>query len=159
EGEGKGATFTVRLPIRHHRESPVPATGESAERPEQPAVELDTHALDGVTALVVDDDADARVLAKSILERCGAEGRGAKSASEALGQLTTSRPDVIISDIGMPNVDGYDFLMTARRRGIAVPAIALTAYAREEDRQKSLQAGYQGFVAKPLNLGEFVSAV
>ena len=127
--------------------------------------------LDGIEAqtfgdfevLVVDDEADTCELLSSVLSRCGAQVTAASSASEGFKLFKLVRPDVMVSDIGMPLEDGYELIRKVRALpeagGGKVPAVALTAYARSEDRMRALHAGYQMHVAKPIELGELVSIV
>ncbi len=114
--------------------------------------------LDGLTILVVDDEPDTRELLKQGLEFCGANVRLAGSAAEALKALQGNLPDIMISDIGMPGVDGYDLIRQIRdlqtEHGRRVAAIALTAYTRVEDRLQALRAGYDMHVPKPVELTE-----
>jgi CheY-like chemotaxis protein len=113
--------------------------------------------------LVVDDDADTLQVLAAMLEQCGAVVRVTGSASEALRTLEGWRPDVLVSDIGMPGEDGYDLIRKVRAlpagRGGAVPAVALTAYAKPEDREQALSAGYQLHVPKPAEPTELAAAV
>jgi len=162
-GKGQGAKFTVKLPPmtiyenerRQDRVHPaardVYPVGDCPER------------LDGLKVLVVDDEADTRELLRHVLERCGAEVTAAGSAEDALDLVKQSRPDILISDIGMPGEDGYQLIRKVRalppERGGKVPAIALTAYARTEDRLQVLRAGYQMHVAKPVEVTELVAIV
>jgi len=118
--------------------------------------------LGGVHVLVVDDEADARQLIQRILEDRGATVATAASGEEALRLLQTSQPDVLIGDIGMPGVDGYQLIRQIRaneKKGRRMPAVALTAFARSEDRKTALLAGYQSHVAKPFDLAELVIVV
>jgi len=155
-GEGKGAAFIVRLPL-------VLVDG-GEERPEEdaasaPAALPDLH---GTHVLVVDDEADARDLVRNVLESQRARVTTLASADEALEFLEASRPDVIISDVGMAGVDGYQMMRTFRERepkGRTVPALALTAFARSEDRKRAMLAGYQAHLAKPFDIAEFVLIV
>ncbi|HYH84090.1 MAG TPA: PAS domain S-box protein [Pyrinomonadaceae bacterium] len=160
-GEGKGATFIVKLPV-----APIYQQNNLADRVHPAA--RDTHAsfdcperLDGLKVLVVDDEADARDLLRVGLAQCGAEVRTVGSAQEALEAFEKEIPDLLISDIGMPVQDGYGLIKRVRElpaeRGGRVPAIALTAYARTEDRLKSLRAGYQMHVPKPVELAELIT--
>jgi len=107
-----------------------------------------------VRVLVVDDEADARDLLKMILQHYGAEVRAAKSTAEGLGLLKSWLPDVLVSDIGMPGQDGYALIREVRslssEHGGATPAVALTAFARSEDRLKALRAGFHTHIAKPV---------
>jgi CheY-like chemotaxis protein len=113
--------------------------------------------------LVVDDEEDARDLLAAVLGRCGAEVLTASSAGEALVAFGEQKPDVLVSDIGMPGEDGYELIRKVRtlsaERGGRTPALALTAYAREEDRERALSAGYQAHVAKPVEPTELAAAV
>jgi CheY-like chemotaxis protein len=162
-GEGLGASFIVTLPLL-----PLRVTDRGLRVEKQSSLNSAVHSapsaiLAGVRVLVVDDDEDAREMIRLTLERCGAEARVAVSVVEALRVLDEWRPDVIVSDIGMPEEDGYDLIRRVRARdagsGGRIPAVALTAYAREEDRQRALEAGYQMHVAKPVEPLELTSAL
>jgi CheY-like chemotaxis protein len=113
--------------------------------------------------LVVDDEPDARALVQSVLEDGGAIVTVAKSAAEGLAAIASGLPDVIVSDIGMPEADGYEFVRRLRQlpreKGGRIPAVALTAYARAEDRRKALLAGFQNHAAKPVDPQELVVVV
>jgi CheY-like chemotaxis protein len=115
--------------------------------------------LAGVSILVVDDEPDSRQLAARLFEDRGAVVTTSASAHEALELATTRRFDVIVSDIGMPGRDGYELMKDCRARGVTTPAIALTAYARREDRTQALSSGYQAHVAKPVEAAELLAAV
>jgi CheY-like chemotaxis protein len=119
--------------------------------------------LDGLKVLVVDDEADTRELLSVVLRRCGAEVVTANSAVEARDLLESSRPDVLISDIGMPGEDGYELIRRIRalsvEKGGKIPAVALTAYARTEDRLRVLRSGYQMHLPKPVEVSELVAIV
>ena len=160
-GEGKGATFTVSLPI-----TPLYQVDSSGGRVHPAARELlppdnPTDRLDGLHILVVDDESDTRELLKQGLEYCGAKVEVAGSASDAIDSLASFVPDILISDIGMPGDDGYDFIRKVRElpaeRGGKIAAIALTAYTRIEDRLHALRAGYDMHVPKPVELAELVA--
>jgi PAS domain S-box-containing protein len=154
EGEGKGAEFVVELPVSvtTRRASSVdrtkvePSVGESL-RGAMPV-------LDGLRILFVDDERDAREVVSAILHQTGAEVATASNVEEALPMLESFKPDILISDIGMPGEDGYSLIRKVRAlpadRGGAVPAIALTAFARTQERLNVLSAGYQMHVPKPL---------
>jgi CheY-like chemotaxis protein len=120
-------------------------------------------ALRGIRVLAVDDEADARHLLKAVLEQCGAEVRTCGSAGEALAALEEYRPDVLVSDIGMPEEDGYFLIRKVRaltaESGGRTPAVALTAYARIEDRLQALSAGYNMHVPKPVEPAELAVVV
>jgi CheY-like chemotaxis protein/anti-sigma regulatory factor (Ser/Thr protein kinase) len=162
EGEGQGSTFTVMLPITPlYQVDPSGGRVHPAARDLLPEFADCTDRLDGLRVLVVDDEADTRELLKQGLEYCGAQVSLAASAAEALDTLMANVPDVLISDIGMPGVDGYDLIKQVRnlppQRGGKVPAIALTAYTRTEDRLQSLRAGYDMHVPKPVELAELIA--
>ena len=119
----------------------------------------DEQTLTGIKVLVVDDDSDARDVLRRILVQHGAEVCVAKSAREGYSTLGTFAPDVLVSDIGMPDEDGYQFIKGLRSRGVSAPALALTAYARTDDRLRALASGYQNHVAKPVEPVELVRTV
>jgi PAS domain S-box-containing protein len=161
EGEGKGATFVVSLPI-----APVYQVDPSAGRVHPGARDLlppndVTDRLDELKILVVDDEPDTRELLRQGLEYCGATVSVAGSAAEAVEAIMAKLPDILISDIGMPGVDGYNLIRQIRRlpaaNGGKLPAIALTAYTRTEDRLQALRAGYDMHVPKPVELAELVA--
>ena len=162
-GAGQGSTFTVRLPVvpvyQMDRDG---ARVHPSARNVLPEME-DSDRLDRMVILVVDDEPDARDLLKAGLEHCGARVIVAASATEAFGAIGLQIPDVLISDIGMPGEDGYDLIRKLRllpaKQGGRVPAIALTAYARVEDRLRALRSGYQMHVPKPVELAELVAVV
>ena len=157
EGEGLGSVFTVRLPLA--MAAAVPESQDAPEFAQGPLADL----LEGLQVLVVDDEADARDVVQRLLEDAGAQVKTAETANEALTILNEGlAPDIILSDIGMPDQDGYDFMR--RVRGMAgdiaeVPAAALTALARVEDRKRALMAGYQTHLAKPVDPSELVAMV
>jgi signal transduction histidine kinase/CheY-like chemotaxis protein len=162
EGKDKGATFIVQLPLMVTRRD---LTGTTRRHPTAGgAGSLDAHpSLEGLRILVVDDEADARDMLRAVLELCGAEVTTAESAEAALEIIGRSRPDVLISDIGMPLEDGYSFIAKVRATEAGqderIPAIALTAYARVEDRVRALNAGFQVHVPKPIEPVELVAVV
>jgi PAS domain S-box-containing protein len=162
-GEGAGTVFTVQLPI-----TAVHRSTDSGERLHpHPAKTLSSDFkisdLAGIKVLVVDDEADARDLFKRVLADCGAEVLTVASAGEALVVVETERPHVLLSDIGMPDIDGFELLRRVRAlgpaRGGTLPAIALTAFARSEDRTRALRAGFLVHVAKPVEPAELVATV
>jgi PAS domain S-box-containing protein len=161
EGTGKGSRFVVTFPAR----AVVPAVAP-APRPPSPssaALEEAAPALDGLSVLVVDDEEDARAIVAEILRARGAEVRLAASASEALAAFEAARPDVIVSDIGMPETDGYALIRRIRGlpadRGGRTPAVALTAYARGEDARRAFSAGYQMHLVKPVEPARLATVV
>ncbi len=120
-------------------------------------------ALEGVRVLVIDDEQDARQVISAVLTHSGAEVHACDSASDAMKELEGWTPDVIMSDISMPGEDGYDLIRRVRslpdKRGRSIPAAALTAYARDEDRERALAAGFQKHIAKPVRSVELVGVV
>jgi PAS domain S-box-containing protein len=163
-GKNRGATFTVELPRMAVHEEPRRGRGRAhATALQAAAQEFARVDLTAVRVLVVDDDADARELLALVLANCGAEIVTAAGAEEALSAVERVRPHVIISDVGMPGVDGYELLSRVRAlghaRGGSVPAIALTAFARSEDRTRALRAGFLLHVAKPVEPAELAAAV
>jgi CheY-like chemotaxis protein len=154
DGEGKGATFVIELPIVTLHDSFSGAVFDSS-----PERALDSACLIGMRVLAVDDEPDALVMLRRILEERGAFVGSAPSAEAALAMLGDETFDCIISDIGMPFCDGYAFIAEVRRRGIQVPAIALTAFTRHEDQVQTRKAGYQAHVCKPMEAGQLLSAI
>ena len=161
-GEGQGASFVVSLPI-----AAVVSSGAEARRAVRDfradgTFERPTH-LRGLRVLVVDDEEDARGLVATVLEDCGCQVVAAASVREALEQLAQHRPDLLLSDIGMPEQDGYDLIRLVRAlprdSGGDIPAAALTAYARPEDRRRMLNAGFSIHLAKPVEPAELVAVV
>jgi len=157
-GEGQGATFTVMLPLikpegaikdELHKSSSLRLQGSSL--------------LQGLQVLVVDDEADTREFVAFLLEDSGAVVKSVSSASEALKAIEANKPDVLVSDIGMPEEDGYTLLSTIRFihpiLAKQMKAIALTAYAREEDRKQALKAGFQVHISKPIDPTNLIAAV
>ena len=156
-GEGHGATFTVRLPLArvvHHR-----ASGDA----QLASTGKDPGSLDGLSVLVVDDDEDTRRVMTAYLEAHQATVRTAASAADALVFLRRERIDVLLADVAMPGEDGYSLIRKLRAepasRAATIPAAALTAFAREEDRVAALEAGFQMHLAKPIDVGSLIAAV
>lgn len=171
EGEGRGASFTVHLPLIERREpketqrwnngkmlapSPPPAP-QPARAPTLP------HPLSGLRVLVVDDDDDTRELIAFILEQYQVQVTQAASASEALAAIARQQPDILLSDISMPDEDGYSLIRQVRtleaQKGGHIPAVALTAFASTKERTQALGAGFQMHVSKPVEASELVSIV
>jgi PAS domain S-box-containing protein len=161
-GTGQGATFTFHLPLiavyaepDPERRRPRAALDES-----KPLAEI---RLSNVHVLVVDNESDARHLVKRVLEMAGATVSMAASASEALERIAVARPNVLVCDIGMPDEDGYSLIRRLRAlegsQERALPAIALTAYARSEDRTKAIRSGFQNHLAKPVEPAELLAVV
>jgi CheY-like chemotaxis protein len=162
-GVGKGATFVVSLPLTVFH--PPPEEGER-EHPKSKAGELPVPpaiSLEGIRILAVDDDADARNLLKVLLESAGATTYLASSAREGMQQLLRRPVDVLICDVGMPETDGYTLMRQIRtlddRQKNGVAAVALTAYARLEDRMAAIQAGFQNHLPKPVEPSELLAVV
>jgi CheY-like chemotaxis protein len=162
EGPGRGATFRVQLPLMivHPTDDAIERTHPTAETPRPAAPPL---SLAGVRVLSVDDDGDALALVRDVLEAAGATVITADSAEKALQALAQDVPDVMVTDLGMPTMDGFGLIEAIRAsadgaiRGL--PAAALTAYARSEDRTRALRSGFQMHLAKPIDPAELVAAV
>ncbi len=162
-GPEQGATFTIALPVAPvYHVDPNGSQVHPIARNRLPPADYSAR-LDGLEILVVDDEHDTRELLRTSLVECGAHVTVAGSVNEAFAAFATSVPDVLISDIGMPEDDGYELIRRLRalplEGGGKVPAIALTAYARVEDRLKALRAGFQMHVPKPVELAELVTVV
>jgi CheY-like chemotaxis protein len=159
-GEGQGSTFVVMLPLVIHADAlrpprVHPTSGELDEAVPMPK-------LDAVKVLIVDDEAESLELVQRVLEGQGASIVRARSGPEALRLLETSEPDVLISDIGMPGMDGYQFMKRLRAsepQNRRIPSLALTAFARPDDRKLAILAGYQAHLAKPFDMAELVIVV
>jgi signal transduction histidine kinase/ActR/RegA family two-component response regulator len=165
QGRGKGATFAVAFPLLTTsacRGAGFELTGVGNQPYSRPAEDLS-----GLRVMIVDDESDAREVIAAMLEHCGAEVIAACSTAEAVdvlaGAANGSRPDVLVSDIGMPGEDGIDLIAKVRalgpERGGDIPAIALTAYARAEDRARVLAAGFQRHIAKPVEPSTLAAAI
>jgi len=161
-GENQGATFIIELPMAVIQN----ANGDALEHAAGisgagEAIELPM--LQGVRVLVVDDEPDAREMLKRVLERRQAKVVMAGNGMQALDVLRQERPDVIVSDIGMPDLDGYEMIRLVRslpgEHGGRTPAIALTAFARSEDRRRAMLAGFQVHIAKPVEAAELIATV
>jgi PAS domain S-box-containing protein len=161
-GEGQGSTFTVRLPLVTTYSEASSVSHAPTAAPEDTWLD-NSPRLDGLHVLVVDDEADARELVATVLQEAGATVIAVSSATSALTALPTVQPHVLISDIGMPDEDGYTLIRKVRglseEQGGRVPAVALTAYAREEDRRRALMMGFQTHVSKPVNPSDLVVVV
>jgi len=163
-GSGQGATFNVQLPLAQLPDADFglrleeSAPKKSASRKAQPAT------LEGLRVLVVDDEQDALAFIQTVLEKQGAEVLAARSVRSALEALENFKPDVLVSDIGMPDEDGYALIRQVRAReqaqeGGAIPAVAVSAYVGEENRRQALESGFQLHVAKPVDPEELVAVV
>ena len=168
-GVGQGTTFRVRLPLRVLRsegggaDEPDHRHPRTGANPPTPSGLPERLRLRGVKVLVVDDEADARGLVRRLLEDREASVRTAGSTAEAMELFLAERPDVLVSDVGMPGEDGYSLIRRVRALGAAqgghTPALALTAYARSEDRLKAILAGFQTHLAKPVEAVELLAIV
>ena len=177
-GKGQGATFTVKLALLNHEDKRTRGQGDkgTSQSIQQPLAEFDSQtsdpyiSLDGVRVLVVDDEADTRDFLVTVLQQCQAEVKAVGSVQEALDTMTQWKPDVLVSDIGMPEEDGYSLIRKVRaieragdisspQQGGKIPAAALTAYARPEDRMRAIQEGYQLHLPKPVEPAELATVV
>jgi CheY-like chemotaxis protein len=149
-GMGKGATFIVTLPV--HQPALLAASPRQLEAPPSPR-------LDAARVLVVEDDDEARDLVKMTLERAGASVETVSNSHDARREMLEDAPDVLISDIRMPDEDGYQLLRSLRGAGVDTPAIALTAYARHQDAEEARAAGFQIHLPKPVDAARLVEAV
>jgi PAS domain S-box-containing protein len=163
EGPGRGATFTVELPLAKERRDPARAEDRRQELERRQRKLAHVQSLEGMRVLLVEDDDDSRRLLAMMLKRHGAEVISTASAPEALNSFADTSPDVVISDIGIPDQDGYQLINKVRslpaERGGQTPAIALTGYATSRDRERALSAGYQLHIAKPVEPADLVSAI
>jgi CheY-like chemotaxis protein len=161
EGSGQGATFTVDLPIHavHVKEPEV--DDDTVIKDPAPSAATHSGSLSGSHILIVEDDEDSLELLRVVLEGAGASTARTNRAAQALEAASQTKFDVIISDIGMPEMDGYMFMRKLRKRVAAeeVPAIALTAYARPEDAAIALKAGYQEHMTKPVDATTLIAAI
>ena len=159
EGEGKGTTFIIRLPMSGPQKA---AASQTPGFMEPPRADLQL-SLKGLKILIVDNEQDTRDFFRTVLEGSGSQVTTLASASDALGVFESERPDLLISDIGMPGEDGYWLIHHVRAlpadRGGQTPAVALTAYAGKEDRKKVLESGFQVHLPKPIEPAELVRAV
>jgi CheY-like chemotaxis protein/nitrogen-specific signal transduction histidine kinase len=162
EGLGKGSEFAVDLPLAQERRDPARAE-ERRREVERRRSRSGVVRLDGVHVLLVEDDDDSRKLLGTMLKRYGAKVTSTKSAAEALDVFENEVPDVIISDIGMPDQDGYQLIRKLRalpvEKGGKIPAIALTGYASRKDRERALRSGYHQHMAKPIEQVDMINAI
>ena len=160
-GENAGTTFRVMLPLPSLHE--VPNAAQNTEpKNERNSPTTGPHSLGGLRVLVVDDERDTREVVAAVLTTCGAEVVSVGSATEALDQMERQRFDLLISDIGMPEMNGYDLIVRIRQlgeeQGGRTPAMALTAYAGIDDRKRALAAGYEMHIPKPFVAAELINA-
>jgi CheY-like chemotaxis protein len=157
DGPGRGSTFTIDIPLIRAEA----AVADIPERAAHGASAADTP-LGGIRVLVVEDEADSRELMTHLLEHAGATVVTVGSAAEALELIDAVAPDVLVSDIGMPQCDGYELLRTLRARedrSASVPAVAVTAYARAEDRERAVMAGFQDHISKPIVQRDLIDSI
>ena len=163
QGKQLGSTFTVRLPIAVTVTDSSNGHGDAKQIKDEDLLVKSSRILDGLKILVVDDDPDTRDLLTTILTRCGGEVRCSESAADALLAFQEWNPDLLLSDIGMPLEDGYGLIRKLRklksRRAKQIPALALTAYATDEDRSLALSAGFQMHLPKPIEPESLVSSI
>jgi len=157
DGIDRGAIFSATFPLLTDRSEPLPVANSGEINCS------DIRSLDGLRVLLVDDEPEARQIISTVIKRTGAEVKACTSAREALANLMEWKPDVILSDIAMPDEDGYSFISKVRtlprERGGNTPAAALTAYARDVDRRQALEAGFQMHIAKPIGAGQLVTMI
>jgi CheY-like chemotaxis protein len=162
EGHATGATFIVKLPMMLGLLD-SPSESSSSRRAAAAGARLSASDLRDVRVLVVDDDRDSLLMVRDILEAAGASVTTAASVDAALQELPRARPDVLLSDIEMPVVDGFELITRIRQHAEpsvrAIPAAALTGYARSDDRTTALRAGFQLHLAKPINPNELIESV
>jgi CheY-like chemotaxis protein/nitrogen-specific signal transduction histidine kinase len=160
DGEGKGATLTVSLPLLTDDET---LSIRAQQKEIDGALRQTQPELRGVHVLLVDDDAGAREMISAVLNERHARVTAVASAREAVKVIRMTRPDVLVSDIAMPVEDGYDLIEQMRaletNHGKMIPAVAITAYARDEDRRRALAAGFQGYLAKPIEPADLIEVV
>jgi PAS domain S-box-containing protein len=164
QGEGQGATFTVALPlVKESQTAQVSETPEEIQKHQSKEDTAPVTILDQVKILVVDDEADTRDFLVTALEMCGAQVIAVSSAREAIQVILQEKLDILVSDIGMPGEDGHSLIRKVRQlpkdKGGAIPAVALTAYARAEDQMRSLNAGFQVHLSKPVEPDKLASVV
>jgi PAS domain S-box-containing protein len=163
DGLDKGTTFKVKLPLLTRSMAPRPATAPAAASTATTVGKKAEGRLSSLIVLAVDDDADSLFLVEEVLKAAGALVLTATSAATALRLIDGRRPDVIVADLAMPGTDGYELIRAIRRKeeelGSSIPAAALTAYARPQDRDRALAAGFQTHLAKPFDPAQLVEAI
>jgi CheY-like chemotaxis protein len=162
DGEGTGAVFTVRLPLAVARRLTPVLPGDAVAPPAAPHLSCPPE-IAGLRVLVVDDEDDTREMLHALLQGCHVDVRLAASAAEALAAVHAAPPDLLLSDVGMPGEDGLSLIGKIRalpaEAGGRIPAVALTAYARMEDRARALHAGFDNHVAKPVEPVELLAVI
>ena len=159
-GEGKGATFSVRLPCVGARSNPIKRAKGGPSKNDH--FEFNSR-LAGIHVLLVEDDLDTLDLLSAALKSQKATVTAVSSAAEALASIRTSTPDIVVSDIAMPGEDGYQLIKKINAISLdgesRIPVVAITAYAKEEDRQRALSSGFHSYLAKPIELSELVDVL
>ncbi|MDX2230555.1 MAG: response regulator [Leptolyngbyaceae cyanobacterium bins.349] len=162
-GEGQGTTFTIRLPLLPESSQPLAVEQSFLQANEQSAAISNRMILDGLRILLIEDEEDGRELVTFVLQSYGADVIAVSSVSDALQEFAQQIPDLLISDISMPNENGYDLIFQVRSltpaQGGQIPAIALTAYASEEERQQAIYAGFQAHISKPIEPDDLATKV
>jgi CheY-like chemotaxis protein len=163
QGKNLGTTFTVGLPLAQVA-SPESSNSQETGEPQGNGMPVDSSSLlEGLRILVVDDEADSRELVTAILTRCGSEVRCCESAAEAITTFRSWKPDVLVSDIGMPKEDGYMLISKLRKLRMKlaqqIPVVALTAYATDDDRSRTMSAGFHAHVTKPIEPDALVRSI
>jgi PAS domain S-box-containing protein len=164
DGDGKGSTFTIALPISVARSPDATGmSGGGGSRERESDSPRDRHTLQGIHVLVVEDEEDTRNVICRLLEAHGANVALAEDAAQAIVRFREVGPHILVSDIGLPEIDGYELIRQIRTLGVdgaeSIPAVALTAFARSEDRTRALRAGYQVHIAKPVEPAELVATL
>jgi CheY-like chemotaxis protein/anti-sigma regulatory factor (Ser/Thr protein kinase) len=149
DGVGRGTTVTIRMPA-----GPLIAAA-SAGAPSRAAEPADRLRMDGTTVVVVDDQADSREVLGVLLEESGARVILCGDATEALEALENPGVDLLVADLAMPHIDGYELIRRVRQKGSAVPAVAVSAFARIEDRTRARTTGFNGYCTKPIDAAHF----
>jgi signal transduction histidine kinase len=153
DGEGRGATFHIKLPV---------AIAESSPEPQTPALQevaLSDEKLRGARILIVDDDPGACDVLVRLLVQTGAQAEWVHSGQEALDRIAVDAPDILLCDVGLPEMDGFTVIQRLREAGETIPAIAVTAFARSEDRIRTLQAGFDMHLSKPVDARELLTSI
>ena len=162
-GDGLGATFTVKLPLLEEKSQKSEVRSqEEKSASDSCLLTPGSYLLDGLRVLVVEDEVDTRELMKILLEQCGAKVAAVSSAAQAkqaIADLEPDEPDIMISDIAMPEEDGYQLMRQLRSQGKQMPAIALTAYARDSDVQTAIAAGFQHHLSKPIEPDALIALI
>jgi CheY-like chemotaxis protein len=154
-GPGQGATFVVRLP-RREPVTLVPPAIAADRRLSSPSAEV---RLDGVDVLLVDDEEDNLAMLRDALEAAGARVRAATTAADAIREHDERAPDILVMDLGLPDTDGFELLQIVRSKTPAMPAVAVTGYARLDDRARALAAGFRAHLSKPIDPAAFIRAL